>query len=79
MMANQDQAVTATVTESLPNQRYGVRLANGRELRAVLSPRFKGRRFEPGQVVTVELFPSDQSLCRIIPGEGEEGVLVRRY
>jgi translation initiation factor IF-1 len=78
-MTNRAQTLTATVTESLPNKRYGIRLADGRELRAVLSPGCKGGQFEPGQAVLVELSPSDPSLCRIIPGDDGEAVVVRKY
>jgi translation initiation factor IF-1 len=64
-MTSRDTALTAMVTESLPNKRYLVRLTDGSELHTVASPRCKGRRIEPGQTVTVEFSASDPSLCRI--------------
>jgi translation initiation factor IF-1 len=74
-----ETALSATVTESLPNKRYGVRLIDGRELHAVLSPGCKERQIEPGKAVTVELSTSDPLLCRIIPGHNGKAVVVRKY
>jgi translation initiation factor IF-1 len=78
-MTNRDTALTVMVTESLPNKRYGVRLPDGRELQAVLSPACRGHQIEPGQAVTVELSPSNPSLCRIIPIDDGGVVVVRKY
>lgn len=73
------QTETGTVTAVLPNRRYGVRLADGQELKAVLSPSMKDRWFEEGSFVTIERFPQDPRLCRIVPEKEAMGVLVRKY
>jgi translation initiation factor IF-1 len=78
-MTSRDTALAAVVTESLPNKRYLVRLADGSELHAVASPSCKGRRSEPGQTVTIELSPSDPSLCRIVPGDDGKATVVHEY
>jgi translation initiation factor IF-1 len=44
-----------------------------------LSPGCKGLQIEPGQAVTVEVSPSDPSLCRIIPRDDDEAIVVRKY
>jgi len=78
-MTSRDTALTAMVTGCLPNKRYLVRLTDGSELHAVVSPSCKGRRIEPGQTVTVELSPSDASLCRIVPGDDAKATVVHSY
>lgn len=64
---------------ALPNKRYCVRLADGRDLQAVLSPGCNEPQLEPGQAVSIELSPYDPSMCRIISGDDGKAVVVREY
>jgi len=68
-MAKQDSIrVDATVTDSLPNAMFKVRLENGHEVLAHVSGRMRMNfiRILPGDTVTVELSPYDLARGRIV-------------
>lgn len=74
----QVNVLKAIVSGSLPNQRFMVRLPDGRELQAVISPRWGNRKVELSQSVLVELSPFDLTMCRIVPPD-DDSFEVRRY
>ncbi len=77
-MASTESTIAARITALLPNHRFMVEVADGRELQAVLSPGCTRQAFEIGQTVLVEMSPFDQSMCRIVP-EDRGGVVVCEY
>lgn len=57
----------ATVLRVLPLRRFIVRLADGRKLVAVVSPRIKNAEISQGDVVRITISPYDLNSCRIVP------------
>lgn len=68
MQDNQNQEVKGVIVEALPNTTFKVKLADDREIIAVLSGKMRKNyiRVLPGDEVLIELTPYDADRGRIV-------------